>query len=71
MAKKFFVQHNSETTLTATVNNAKYFFPPHTKTEVFDKALAESAILDFNASSPGYKMEIIEEGTDEPVEPEA
>lgn len=57
---KYYIRHNSPTTLTATVNGAKLFFKPGMDSLVESKEAAESAKLDFNVSSPNYKIEIVE-----------
>ena len=58
--KKYYIRHNSPTTLTATVNGAKHYFKPNVDTLVANKEFADAAIYDFNISSPNYKMEIVE-----------
>lgn len=57
---KYYIRHNSPTTLTATVNGAKLFFKPGVDTEVESKESADASVLDFNVSSPNYKMEVVE-----------
>jgi len=58
--KKYYIRHNSPTTLTATVNEAKLYFKPNVDTEVESRVFADTVLYDFNISSPTYKMEVIE-----------